>query len=243
MHPIICSLGPIKIYSYGLMLVAAFFIATYLAERQAKKIGLDPEIVWNTAFIGTLAGIGGARIFYVLENLAFYLQRPLEIILLQHGGLSWFGGLIFGLLAGLYYLKKKKQPVYITLDLWAPYLALAQSIGRLGCFLNGCCFGKPSAWGIYFPAHAEVLVPIQLYSSLILFLIFIALQLLQARPHRQGSIIYAYLLLYSIKRFIIEFFRMDNPHLLFGLTLFQFIAVIQFFFSLIKLFSLKTSKS
>lgn len=239
MHPIICAIGPFTVYSYGLMLALAFITGQYLAVRQAKQEGLEPEKIFNFLFLCVIFGIAGARIFYVVENLRYYLANPIEVIMLQHGGLSWFGGLILGVASGLLYLKKHDMPVYRTLDLVAPFLALAQAIGRIGCFLNGCCYGKPSDWCCYLPARGEVLIPIQAYSGILLALIFIALRFLQDRPHRLGEIFFTYLLLYSVKRFFIEFWRGDNPVVLWGLTLFQVLSIVVFFLALSKLILIK----
>jgi phosphatidylglycerol:prolipoprotein diacylglycerol transferase len=235
MHPEICSIGPLVIYSYGAMLVLAFLVAVSLACGEAKRQGIDPDFIFNLNFIVFIFGIIGARVFFVVENLGYYLKDPLEIIMLFRGGMSWFGGLFLGLISGLIYLKMKKQAVYRILDLVMPFLALAQSLGRLGCFFNGCCFGKESVYGIYFPVHGLVLIPTQLYSSFILLLIFIILRFLQSRPHRLGQVFYAYLFLYSVKRFFIEFFRGDNRLIIFNLTLFQLISIAIFIIAAFKL--------
>ncbi len=235
MHPEICSIGPLVIYSYGVMLVLAFLIAVSLACREAKRQGIDPDFIFNINFIVFIFGIIGARIFFVVENLGYYLKDPLEIIMLSRGGMSWFGGLFLGLISGLIYLKMKRQVIYRILDLGVPFLVLAQSLGRLGCFFNGCCFGKESVYGVYFPVHGLVLIPTQLYSSFILILIFIILRFLQLRPHRLGQVFYTYLFLYSIKRFFIEFFRADNKLIIFNLTLFQLISIAIFIIAVFKL--------
>ncbi|MCX5714008.1 MAG: prolipoprotein diacylglyceryl transferase, partial [Candidatus Omnitrophica bacterium] len=157
------------------MLALAFVVGQFLAARQSRKEKLSPETVFNFLFLSVIAGIAGARIFYVLENIRYYLADPVEIIMFQHGGLSWFGGLILGGFCGLLYLKKKNMPVYQLLDLVVPFLALAQAIGRIGCLLNGCCYGKPSEWGFYFPGSGQILIPTQAYSSLALIVIFFVL--------------------------------------------------------------------
>ncbi len=224
------------------MLAVAFIAGAALAGLRAKKEGIDQEIIFNFLFLAFIWGILGARLFYVIENAGYYFREPLEIIMLQHGGLSWFGGLIAGMISGGLYLKKKKLSLYKALDLCAPFIALAQAIGRIGCLFNGCCFGRPATRGFYFPTHSEVLVPIQLYSSLALLFIFIILKLLQEVPHRQGQVFFAYLLLYSLKRYIVEFWRADNSEVLFGLSLFQILSIFLFVFSLVRLILLNRLK-
>jgi len=224
----ICTIGPFTVYSYGLTLVAAFLIASALARQEAKRQRINPEIIFNLVFLAFISGIIGARLFYIVENLKYYLENPLEIIMLQLGGLSWFGGLFSAVICGIVYLKNKKLSVYKIFDLIAPFVALAQGIGRVGCYLNGCCFGKTA-------------LPIQIYSSLTLIFIFIILRFLQARPHKEGQIFFSYLLLYSLKRFFIEFWRLDNKIIFLDLTLFQIISILVFSFSLLELFLIKKS--
>jgi phosphatidylglycerol:prolipoprotein diacylglycerol transferase len=233
MYPLICKIGHFTVYSYGLILLIAFVVSSALARIKARKENLSPDAIFNLAFIVFILGILGARIFYISYNLAYYIKNPLEIIMLQYGGLSWFGGLIVGAISGIIYLKNKRLPIYKVLDLIAPFVALGQAIGRVGCLLNGCCYGKESELGIYFPVHDRVLIPTQIYSSLILVLIFIILRFLQERPHKEGRIFFIYLLLYSIKRFFIEFLRADNPIVFAGLTLFQIMSIIIFFIALL----------
>ncbi|MDI6605861.1 MAG: prolipoprotein diacylglyceryl transferase, partial [Candidatus Omnitrophota bacterium] len=231
MYPVICTIGPFTVYSYGLMLALAVMVALSLAARRARKEGIDPDLIFNLSFIAVISGILGARIFYVIENLGYYLDNPLEVAMLQHGGLSWFGGLVLGSISAVIYLKNKKLAFYKILDLISPFIALAHSIGRIGCLLNGCCFGKPSVFGIYFPQEARILIPTQIYSSLLLASIFLFLRYLQDRPHKSGQIFYTYLLLYSFSRFFIEFWRGDHRAIFLGLTLFQFISLALFCFS------------
>lgn len=242
MHPIICTLGPFNVYSYGLMLALAFVVSSILVSLQAKRQNLDADIIFNLSFVIVISGLIGARIFYVITNLKYYLKNPLEIIMLQHGGLAWFGGLILGTASGIAYVKNKNLPLYKILDLMSPFVALGQAIGRIGCLLNGCCFGKASQFGFYFPVHEQILIPTQAYSSLILIFIFITLRILQERPHRPGEIFFLYLLFYSIKRFVIEFWRADNPHIIFDLTLFQVLSILLFFLAVIKLILIKKTK-
>jgi len=222
------------------MLAAAFIVSSALAGYQAKKEGVDADAVFNFLFIVFVSGVIGARIFYIVENISYYFKNPLEIIMVHHGGLSWFGGLILGSICGVVYLKRKNLAVYKILDLIIPFVALGQAVGRIGCLLNGCCFGKESLHcGIYFPVYKTFLIPVQVYSSLLLLLIFIVLRFLQDRPHRIGEVFFAYLFLYSVKRFFIEFLRADNAAVLYGLTLFQLLSIGIFALSVIKIVLIK----
>lgn len=235
MLPEICHIGPFTVYSYGVMLVLAFFISSYLACRQAPKSGIDPNKLFNLCFYVFIAGIIGSRALYVINNFIYYLKHPLETVMLQHGGMAIFGGITFGFVCAWLYIRRNKMDLFATLDLLAPFIALGQSIGRIGCFLNGCCYGRESAFGLYFPSSGKVLIPTQLYSSLLLFLIFLALRFMQNRKHLPGQVLYSYLFLYSIKRFTIEFFRNDSPRILAGLTIFQLLSIAMFLLSVVLL--------
>jgi len=225
MHPIICKIGPFTIYSYGLMLALAFIACVSLARQEAKQQKLNPDLVSDLVFWGLVAGIIGARLLYILLNLQYYLDNPAEIIMLQHGGLIWYGGLIAGFITAVIYLKVKRLPILTTLDLIAPYLALGQAIGRIGCFLNGCCYGKPVSWGVYFPDLGKRLHPTQLYSFVNLLIIFLLLRFIQRKNKVAGATISLYFLLAALERFVVEFFRGDSPEILGNLTLFQIMSL------------------
>lgn len=242
MHPEICTIGPLTIYSYGLMMAIAFLVAVSLAVRQAKLEKINPEAIFNLCFWILIAGVAGARIFYVAQNIGHYLKNPLEIVMLQRGGLSWFGGLILSVFTGWVILKIKRLPMLVIFDLLAPFVALAQAIGRIGCFLNGCCYGKTSAWGIYFPVHDATLVPVQLYSTLLFILIFIGLRVIQLRPHKTGQVFWSYLALSSVARFLLDFWRADNPPVLWGLTIFQVLSAVVFLYAASRIFFLGRAK-
>jgi len=224
------------------MLAIAFVVSSVLAALEAKREDIDSDIVFNLCFLVFIFGVIGARILYITENMSYYLNDPIEIVMLQKGGLSWFGGLLLGCISGVLYLKKKRILTYTALDLLSPFVALGQAIGRVGCLLNGCCFGKVSKFGIYFQVHDAVLIPTQIYSSLVLAFIFIVLRFMQDRPHKRGEIFFAYLLFYSIQRFFIEFWRGDNETVLFGLTLFQLISIVIFFLAVSKLLLIRKSR-
>ncbi|MFZ2357585.1 MAG: prolipoprotein diacylglyceryl transferase [Candidatus Omnitrophota bacterium] len=240
MHPEICKIGFFTVYSYGLLLVIAFMVSSTLSIIEAKKQNINPEVIFNLLFVGFIFGVIGARIFYVIQNFNYFFENPYEIIMLQHGGLSWFGGLILGVFSAILYIRSKKLSVYKVFDLVIPFVALAQAIGRVGCLLNGCCYGKVSEkFGIYFEVHNASLLPTQIYSSLLLVLIYIILRFLQDRPHRVGQIFFSYLLLYSLKRFFIEYWRDDNSVIFACLTLFQALSIVTFVIAVINLLLLR----
>ena len=215
MYPVIFQFGFIQIYSYGLMLVFAFWIFVFLLTRQAPALNLTNDFFWNLSLVILLAGIVSARLAYIALNLRFFLDNPQEVFMLWHGGLIWYGAFLGGLLSGSIYLKRRKMPLLKTLDLIMPYLALSQAIGRIGCFLNGCCYGR-------------LFIPAQLFSSFGLLIIFVILRLLQGRTYRQGFILACYLIAVSLERFIEEFLRGDSPRNFGGLTIFQVISIAVF---------------
>ena len=229
MHPILFKLGPLTFYSYGLMLAIGFFVSTSLAARYARCIGtkITQDQLTNLCFFSFFAGIAGARTLYLLMNLDYYSVNPHEIIRLDHGGLIWYGGLVAGVITASLYLRFHKLPFWEVGDTIAPFLALAHAFGRIGCFLNGCCFGKPthSIFGMYFPNRLISIHPTQLYSAVGLFSIFFFLLLWRRWQKFTGEIILVYGFSYAAGRFGIEFLRGDNRPIWLGLTLSQFLSI------------------
>ena len=228
MHPILCQIGPLTIYSYGVMLAAAALVCAFLLSRGAVKAGIRRETVYDLVFWVVLGGIIGARIFYIVISWGYFADNPLEMLMINRGGLAWQGGFAGGLLAGLWFARSRKLPLPKLLDLSAPYIALGQSIGRMGCFFNGCCYGKPWAFGLFFQGHETPLHPTQLYETAGLFFIFTVLKIAQRHPHPPGMVFVFYLWLAAIERFTVEFFRADHDTLWLGLSLFQYIALAIF---------------
>jgi len=205
----------------------AFIIATLLAKRQAIKEGFSQDLVVDLAGYILVAGIIGARLLYVAINLKEYQKTPIEILMLQHGGLSFYGGALVAFLASIWFLKRHKVPFLKIADLLAPFLALGQSIGRLGCLLRGCCFGRivQSGLRIKFPDEVVYRHPTQVYASIIDFLIFVLLKRLYRRRHPEGEIFLLFVILYSFKRFSLDFLRGDVAPIYSGLTVFQIISL------------------
>lgn len=217
-------------------------LSLYLASRAAGQAGIEAQSINNLGFLILFFGIIGARIFYVILHFENYASSLKDIFFLHQGGLSWFGAFFLGGLAGLIFLRAKGLPFYKTLDIIIPYVALGQAIGRIGCLLNGCCYGGPSRYGIYFPVHNEVLIPTQIYSSLALLVIFLILRLMQKRPQPAGRVFFSYLTLYALIRFLIEFWRIEHAKLFLGLTVFQIISLVILVFSLFKQAGIRVTK-
>lgn len=230
MHPILFKIGSISIYSYGVMVALGFGVAVYLIIRRANELNLKKETLVDFLVAVLLGGIAGARLLYVALNIKYYLQSPLEIFNLSRGGLVWYGGFLGGIGVALWYIKKYRLSLWLLLDLTAPYVALAQSFGRIGCFLNGCCYGleAPGGFpvGVSLPDSGILLQPTQLYSSVLLLSIFVVLRIGQALPHFKGEIFLAYCFLYALKRTGIEFLRGDNPRVFLDLTLSQIFSIV-----------------
>jgi phosphatidylglycerol---prolipoprotein diacylglyceryl transferase len=228
MHPVLFSIGPIKIYSYGVMLAIAFFVSLSVSSKRCVIFKIKEESLNTLLFIMLVSGIVGARVLYVLSNMHFFIDNPLEIVMINRGGLVFYGGLIFSGIFGTVYAKIRGISIADAADLLAPFIALGHSIGRIGCFLNGCCFGRPtdSVFGVQFPASLVRVYPTQLFSSAGLFCIFLVLFFMQRRRRFKGQIIALYLVLYGVFRFSIEFLRGDLIPVFHNLTLTQIISII-----------------
>ncbi len=226
MFPKICTIGPFTIYSYGVMFALAVGVCCWLIQRDSRRWGIEPDQIGDFAFWVILSGILGARIFYIFLNLDYFWEDPKEMIMIQNGGLAWQGGFLGGILAGLTYVHKKKLPLLKTIDLAAPYIALGEAIGRIGCFLNGCCYGREVSWGIYFPVHHARLHPTQLYAAFSLAIVFFILKRFQNVSRIPGQVFALYLMLAGTQRFVNEFFRGDHDVAYAGLSVFQWVSLV-----------------
>lgn len=227
MHPILLKVGRLTLYSYGAMIAIGFVAASRVAGRRALRIGLDPVKIQNVALAGLIGGIGGGRLAYVALNWPIYRSDWMEILRLDHGGLVFYGGFAVGLAAVLAVILWARMPLGRTVDLLVPPLVLAHAFGRIGCFLNGCCYGKPSSvpWAVAFPGEGIPRHPTQLYEMLFLLGLFAFLKGLERRSPRPWTLLLTYGLAYGLWRFAVEFLRGDNPVVWAGLTAFQLASV------------------
>jgi len=242
MYPKLLDVGPVTIHTYGLLLALAFIAGIWLAARNARRQGLDPDAIWNLGLIIIFSALVGAKILLFLSDFSYYSQNPREIFslsTLRSFGV-YYGGLLLALAGSAWYMRRIGLPGWQTADLCAPGIALGQAIGRLGCLSAGCCYGRPTQlpWGITFTnryAFDNVGVPLntplhptQLYESLAAAALFGYLAWRLPRRSYTGQIILEYLVGYAILRFVIEFYRDDERGFLFHnlLSTSQFIGIL-----------------
>jgi phosphatidylglycerol:prolipoprotein diacylglycerol transferase len=231
MYPIVLKLGNTAITSYGLAACLGFLLAFFLASRRADKMGWDPEIPIDCYLIGTILGIVLARLLYVATYPKTFLADPLQILMIWRGGITYYGSLVGAALGTWGYCRYYRLPLGEVTDLFVPYLALAHTFGRIGCFLNGCCYGVATSvsWGVVFPQDRFQLHrhPTQLYESGLEFFNFLLLDQLWRRGYRGGRVTLVWFGIYAIERFFLEFLRGDTltESFLFGTSLAQTMAL------------------
>lgn len=218
MHPILVEFGFIKIFTYGLLVATGFFVGIVLAARQGQKEGLDPQKILDLCFYLLIASILGGRLLYVIVEYKYFVANPIEVLKFWKGGLVYYGGLIAAIGVAWYCMQKFELPFWKTADVLAPSIAIGQAIGRWGCFFAGCCYGvrTDAPWAITFTNPDSLaplnvpLHPTQIYLSLNALVIFGVLMWMRNRKRFDGQVLLTYGMLYSIGRFIIEFFRGDE---------------------------------
>lgn len=242
MHPIAFQLGTFPVHWYGVMMAVAFLAGLWTASRRGLREGIAAEKILDLGpwlIIGTIVG---ARTMHVATYWRDeYADKPwTEIFMVQHGGLVFYGGLLGASLACLLYAWIKKLPLWKTADILAPSIALGYVFGRIGCLLNGCCFGQVChlPWAIQYPNESAVwrqhyaeglatlnslsapVHPTQVYDSLLNLVLYIGLALLYRRKKFDGQVFATYLMCYAVTRSIVESFRGDysSAHLHGGLT-------------------------
>jgi phosphatidylglycerol:prolipoprotein diacylglycerol transferase len=222
MHPILFEIGGWPVYSYGVLLAAAYLIGLQLGVVRARRAGVDPARIMDLGIYLIIAALVGAKLMLVAVDFDYFRQNPGELLSLVRAGGVFYGGLIAAVAVGLWLVRKYKLPVWSTADLMAPGIALGHVVGRFGCLMAGCCYGRPTdvPWALTFtdPAAAAnvgtplgiPLHPTQMYDAGA-ELIILGLLLFTERKGRRfaGRTFWAYLLLYGISRFVIEFYRGD----------------------------------
>ncbi len=221
MYPVLFQLGHFALRSYGVMIAVAFIIGLYVARIEARRKGIEEEKIVNFSLYALIAGIIGARIYYItFYDLRNYLTHPAQIFAVWKGGLAVHGAIIAGVLLAIWFAKRQRISFWKFADTLAPSLILGQAIGRIACLLNGGGYGTPTRlpWGIVFPKGtpasfaygSQPLHPVQVYEMLIDFSIFLFLWKWRKKGKYDGNIFLLYLVLYAVGRSFAEIFRGDS---------------------------------
>lgn len=224
MLPVLLTIGPVKIYSYGFCLAIGLLAATYVIWKKAKEANFEDEEVFDAIFGVSLFGLVGARSYYVMTHWSsFKFNLGKWFLVTRYPGLAFYGALFGGILGFFYVARKRKWPFWPVADLSVLGLAIAQVMGRIGCFLNGCCGGveTDSILGVRFPGSLRRRHPTQLYEAFALLIIFFILNRVYKRYRffswykgkkneaPPGLTFNLYLIFYGLTRFMIEFLRED----------------------------------
>lgn len=251
MYPVLFEIGGVTITSFGAMMFLSFLGGAFVLARQLEMRGFDPELAWDFLLWVAVGGIVGAKLYYNLLHFDALMADPLGE-LTNRAGLVWYGGLIGGVLAYYWQVRRRNLPLAPMFDATAPMLFLAYAIGRMGCFLVGDDYGLPtdSRVGIAFPNGAPpstagylrtvgadipasvpdsailAVHPTQLYEVAASLVLFAFLWHLSKRGLRPGRLFAVYLALYGIERFLVEFVRAKSDRLLFGLSTSQLASIL-----------------
>jgi len=238
MFPRLLEIGPLTVYSYGVLLAAAYLLALYMAVRRSRARGIDGDRVLDMGIYIIISALLGAKLLLLIVDFNFFRQNPAELWTLARSGGVFYGGLIVATVVGIWFARKHRLPMWRTADACAPAIALGHVVGRIGCVLAGCCWGSKTTlpWGITFtnmfaatnvgtPLHVS-LHPTQLYDAgaELLILIFLVTFERKGKPFA-GRTFWLYMLLYAVSRFTIEFFRGDPRGMVGGLATSQLISL------------------
>lgn len=240
MHPKLIELGPLTVYSYGLLLALSYLAGLQMAVHRAKSRGVDPGRMMDLGIYIIVSALVGAKLLLVVIDFDYFLRNPADLFSIVRSGGVFYGGLILATAVGIWYVRRHHMPIWPVCDAIAPGIALGHVIGRMGCFLAGCCYGRPTdvAWAVTFtdPLAASLvgtplgvaLHPTQLYEAAAELVVLIGLLGLERRGRPfPGRTFFGYLLVYAASRFVIEFFRGDpRGTVVAGLSTSQFISLL-----------------
>jgi phosphatidylglycerol---prolipoprotein diacylglyceryl transferase len=238
-YPELFDLGPVTVYSYGVLLALSYLLGLQLARVRARRWGIAPDRVLDLGIYIIIAALVGAKVLLLIVDFDQFSDSPGELLTLARSGGVFYGGLLAAIGVAFWYIQKHGLPFWTTCDVFAPGIALGHVTGRVGCFAAGCCYGRPTdvAWAVTFTnplAAANVgtplgipLHPTQLYEAGAELLILVLLLTFERRGRVfAGRTFWAYMLLYAVSRFVIEFFRGDPRGEIFGFSTSQFISLI-----------------
>jgi phosphatidylglycerol:prolipoprotein diacylglycerol transferase len=239
MFPTLFELGPLTVYTYGVLLAAAYLLGLKLAMVRAKARNLDQTRVLDLGIYIIISALIGAKLLLLVTDFRTFVDNPRELLTLARSGGVFYGGLIVAVTVALWYIRRIGLPLWTTCDVFAPGIALGHVVGRMGCFFAGCCYGKPTdvAWAITFTnpfAAANVgtplnvpLHPTQLYEAGAEAIILVLLLATESRGRRfAGRTFWLYMLLYAVSRYVIEIYRGDPRGTVGIFSTSQFISVL-----------------
>ncbi len=250
MHPDFIRFGPLDIHTYGVLVAIGFMVGLWVAARRAPGEGLKPEQVTDLGVWLIISGMLGGKLFHIVffwdEFIAAWRADGLRSL---REGFVFYGGFILASLAAVIYARVKHLPLAKLADVLAPSIALGHAFGRLGCFFNGCCYGKACSlpWAVTFPPphvmHGVPVHPTQLYEALGNLAIFTGLTAFYRQKRFDGQIWWLYVLGYGALRFLVEFFRGDYQTYYFGIfTIAHLVAGAMIVLALIGLRLCKSSR-
>ncbi len=234
MYPVLLQVGPLTIYSYGVMMALAFLVAGWVVSKEFRRLEYDPNFASSLVMWAALGGLLGARILFILQHMREFLSSPWSFVF-TGAGFVWYGGLMGGVGAVTWYIFRQGLPWPVIMDCIAPAIALGHGIGRIGCQLAGDGdWGPPTTlpWGMTYPRaivgwdpDLGPVHPTPIYETLTYTAIFALLWSIRKKEHQPGSLFWGYCLLAGVARFFLEFVRV-NPPLLWGLSQGQLISIV-----------------
>ena len=252
MDRVLISIGPITIYWYSFLIFLSILIGLLIVKKEVVKTKLDKDFIFDLIFYLIPVAIIGARIYYVIFNYSVFKDNFIDVFKIWEGGLAIYGAVIAGILFTIYYCKKKKQSILLTLDILAPCLVLGQAIGRWGNYFNGEAHGVVTSLsylkslnipdfiikGMYI--NGNYYIPTFLFESIWCFIVFIILVIVRnkLKYKKEGIIVCLYFILYSLGRFFIEGLRTDSLYI-FNFRISQIVAIILIIIGIVGMVILK----
>ncbi|ERJ11249.1 prolipoprotein diacylglyceryl transferase [Haloplasma contractile] len=225
----------------GLMTMIGVLVGLYIAKKEVKRRGLNVDVLDDLALYTVTSGVLGARLFYILfYNLNYYIKHPVDIIKIYDGGMSIHGALFTAFIVAFVYIRKNNLSFLKYADAVAPSIILGQGIGRVGCDVFGKPMDDPKFWGVMF--HGQIAHPVQVYEFMLNYLVFFILWRIRKHTKYDGQLFFLYVILFSINRGIVEFFRI-NPIIFGWFSISHLLSLLFILLTLIVMYFVKKNDS